>query len=71
MNKIIEYVSKINEVELDEVEPLTHVFDHKIEGRPDKIDNCLSRDEAFKNAPEIEDDLFKVPPVMGEKAKSG
>lgn len=70
MNDILEYVSQINEVDLDEIEPLIHVFDHNIKGRSDEIMGCSEQKESFKNAPEIEDDLFKVPPVMGEKVKS-
>lgn len=70
MNKILKYVSQINEVNLDEVDPLTHVFDTSIQGRQDKVGNCLNPKEVFLNVPEKEDSLIKVPPVLKKKSKS-
>ena len=70
MNKILKYVSQINEVNLDEVDPLTHIFDISIHGRQDKTGNCLNPQEVFLNAPDKEESLFKVPPVLEKKSKS-
>jgi aspartyl-tRNA(Asn)/glutamyl-tRNA(Gln) amidotransferase subunit C len=40
--------------------PIKNVF------RPDVIIPCLERDEVLAQAPDVEDDRFRVPRILGE-----
>jgi len=70
LNDIINYVSKLNEVELDDVEPLYNVLDKNISGRKDEIQNSVNTEELLKNAPNRFGDFFKVPSVLNGKKES-
>ena len=70
LNEIVKYVSKLDEVELDDVEPLFHVLDKTISGRNDEVQPSFEIEELLKNAPDKFGDFFKVPPVIKGKKKS-
>lgn len=64
VNRMVQYVKKIQEINTDDVEPTTHgnrVYDVL---RKDEPKTWELRDKALDNAPEIEDDHFKVPSVI-------
>jgi aspartyl-tRNA(Asn)/glutamyl-tRNA(Gln) amidotransferase subunit C len=63
LNKILEYMDKINELELEGVEPLENINDTENVFREDEAEKCLTKEEALKNAPAKTDDFFKVPKV--------
>jgi aspartyl-tRNA(Asn)/glutamyl-tRNA(Gln) amidotransferase subunit C len=62
LNAILEAVSKVSELELADVPPTSHPLDLVNVSRPDEAMPSLSLDEVFANAPEREDDHFRVPP---------
>jgi aspartyl-tRNA(Asn)/glutamyl-tRNA(Gln) amidotransferase subunit C len=62
LNAILEAVSKVSELELADVPPTSHPLDLVNVSRPDEARPSLSLDEVFANAPEREDDHFRVPP---------
>jgi aspartyl-tRNA(Asn)/glutamyl-tRNA(Gln) amidotransferase subunit C len=62
LNAILEAVSKVSELELADVPPTSHPLDLVNVSRPDEATPSLSLDEVFANAPEREDDHFRVPP---------
>jgi aspartyl-tRNA(Asn)/glutamyl-tRNA(Gln) amidotransferase subunit C len=64
MNKILEYMELLNEVDTSEVEPLDHVIELESRLRPDQAGEPLSHDEAMKNAPDADSDYFRVPRVI-------
>ena len=70
LDRIVDYVSLLNEVELKDVDPLYHVLDQNISGREDIIGKSLITSELLKNAPDTKDNLFKVPPVIVGKKQS-
>jgi len=70
LNEIVKYVSKLDEVELDDVKPLFHILDKTISGRNDEIQPSFEIEELLKNAPDKFGDFFKVPPVIKGKKKS-
>ena len=63
LNRILEYMDKINELDLEGVEPLENINNTENVFREDKAEKCLTKEEALKNAPAKMDDFFKVPKV--------
>ncbi|NPA35155.1 MAG: Asp-tRNA(Asn)/Glu-tRNA(Gln) amidotransferase subunit GatC [Chlorobi bacterium] len=66
MSQIIDLVNKLNELNLDEVEPLTHISQHLQEGRNDEPQNPLDKRIVLENAPLSDSDYIKVPPVINK-----
>ena len=64
MNKIIGFVDKINELELEGVEPLIYLTEEENVLRADEIREQVTKDEALKNAPDRDTDYFRVPKVL-------
>jgi aspartyl-tRNA(Asn)/glutamyl-tRNA(Gln) amidotransferase subunit C len=62
LSAILEAVSKVSELELDDVPPTSHPLDLVNVLRPDEPRPSLSLDDVFANAPEREGDAFRVPP---------
>ena len=65
LNKILEYVEKLNELDTSEVEPLSHVIDLKNVDREDVVNQTLTADDMLKNAPSKTEKFFRVPKVIG------
>lgn len=61
LSSILEHVERINELDLDGVEPTSHVVDVENVLRPDEPRPCLSRERALENAPDATDEGFRVP----------
>ena len=64
MNQMLDYMDQINELDLEEVEPLSHVLDQVNVTREDKPALSLRRDDALKNAPKADGEHFIVPTVV-------
>ena len=64
LHKMIVFVEKLGELDLDEVQPLLHITDEVNSFREDEIKGSVSRDEALKNAPLHDNQYFKVPKVI-------
>ena len=64
LQKMIQFVEKLNELDLDGVEPLLHMSDEVNVLRNDVINGSVSRADALKNAPLHDDQFFKVPKVI-------
>lgn len=63
---VLDYVGKLNELDLEGVEPLYHASDHHSVTREDESQPGLTPDQALANAPGRQDDFFKVPKVLGD-----
>lgn len=63
LNEILDYFSKINEVDTDDVPPTYHVIDLVNVYREDKIQRFLM-DDPLKNAPKKENRYFKSPRIV-------
>ena len=66
LGAILGYVQKLDELDLDGVEPLYHPGDQHSVTRDDTPGPALSVDEALSNAPDRAGDFFKVPRVLGD-----
>ncbi|MTI86793.1 MAG: Asp-tRNA(Asn)/Glu-tRNA(Gln) amidotransferase subunit GatC [Balneolaceae bacterium] len=64
MNKILEYMELLNEVDTSNVAPLEHVIELDSRLRTDKAEKPLDHDDALKNAPDADSDYFRVPKVI-------
>ena len=62
LNDILEAVSKVSELDLSDVPPTSHPLEVVNVWEEDEPQPCLPVEEALANAPEREDDFFKVPP---------
>ena len=62
LNAILEAVSKVSELELDDVPPTSHPLDVVNVFGGDDPRPSLPLDDVFANAPAHEDNLFRVPP---------
>jgi aspartyl-tRNA(Asn)/glutamyl-tRNA(Gln) amidotransferase subunit C len=65
MNKILQYVDKLNELDTSGIEPLSHVIDLKNVDREDAVNQTLTSDDILGNAPAKTEKFFRVPKVIG------
>lgn len=64
MNRILEYMETLNELDTSDVEPLEHVTEMNARFRKDEAKEPLSHEDALKNAPDADSDYFRVPRVI-------
>ena len=64
LQRMIHFVEKLNELNLDGVEPLLHIPDENNVLRDDVVKGELSREQALKNAPRQNSEFFQVPKVI-------
>jgi len=65
LGAILEAVGKVSELDLADVEPMTHPLDLVNEWAEDEPRPSLPREEALANAPDPVDGAFRVPAVGG------
>lgn len=61
LSGILEHVEKIGELELDGVEPTSHVIDVQNVLREDVPGESLPRERALEGAPDVAEGGFRVP----------
>lgn len=64
LQRMIGFVEKLNELNLDTVEPMLFMSDEINVLRDDEIKGSITREEALKNAPFHDGKFFKVPKVI-------
>jgi aspartyl-tRNA(Asn)/glutamyl-tRNA(Gln) amidotransferase subunit C len=64
LNKILEYMEKLNELDTSNVEPLAQVIPLSNVFREDAVKPSSPVTEVLKNAPAKTDKFFKVPKVI-------
>ena len=64
LNKILEYIDQLNELNLDNIEPLENINETENVLRKDEIKIWLTNEEALRNAPSKTGKFFKVPKVL-------
>ncbi len=64
MNKILEWMEKLNEVDTSQVEPIRHMSVEVNVLRDDEIGEPIGHKEALFNAPNKDSDYFRVPKVL-------
>ena len=64
LQKMIQFVEKLNELDTTGVEPLLHMSSNVNILRADEVKGSISREEGLKNAPVHDEQFFKVPKVI-------
>ena len=64
MGRMLDYIDKLNELDTQGVEPVSHIFPINNVFRDDVVENGDDRDNILKNAPETKDGCFKVPKTV-------
>ena len=62
--RVLEHATRLNEVNVDGVEPAAHVFPTFSVFREDEPRDSLTQEEALSNAPRAANGLFIVPKVV-------
>ena len=64
LDRILQYMEKLSQVDTSRVEPLAHVVDIVNAFREDQVTNRPSADGLLANAPGREKNFFKVPKII-------
>ena len=64
LNKILNWMDKLNELNTDHVEPLIHMTEEVNIMREDVAKNTVTHEEGLRNAPKKDSDYFRVPKVL-------
>ncbi len=64
LQKMIQFVEKLNELDTTGVEPLLHMSGNVNVLREDEVKGSISREEGLKNAATHDEQFFKVPKVI-------
>ena len=64
LNSIFEFIEKLNELNTNNVEPLTSVAETTLRLRSDEVKSKNIREQIIKNSPEDNEDFFVVPKVV-------
>ena len=66
LGDILQYMDLLSEVDTEKVEPMAHALDVSDVFRVDQIRPSIDRDEALANAPNRDDECYRVPAVLGD-----
>lgn len=66
LNLVLNYANRLNEINTDNVEPLTHILPVYNVFRDDNTAPSSPRDEMMANGSLVEDGQYKVPKIMQE-----
>ncbi len=64
MSRMLAYIDKLNELDTENIEPMSHIFPIHNVFREDIVVNGDDRENMLKNAPESKDGAFKVPKTV-------
>jgi aspartyl-tRNA(Asn)/glutamyl-tRNA(Gln) amidotransferase subunit C len=64
LGKILSHIESMNQLDTDNINPMSHVFDLKNVFREDIITNTNNREELLSNAPAKKDGCFMVPKTV-------
>ncbi len=67
LSRVLDYISKLNELNVDDVEPMAHPFDVTNVLREDVEQPGLSVEAALANAPKQMSPFFEVPKVISSE----
>jgi len=64
LNSIFEFIEKLNELNTENVEPLTSVANTTLRFRKDEVESKNIREKILSNSPDNNKDFFVVPKVV-------
>ena len=65
MERMLDYIDKLNELDTTGVEPMSHVFPVNNVFREDVVTNGDNKEATLANAPLRKEDSFEVPKTIG------
>ena len=65
MQKMLDYVEKLDELDTDGVEPLSHIFGDENVFRDDVVTNGDNKEALLANAPKEKEGQYQVPKTIG------
>ncbi len=63
-NTILGFIEQLNEVDVDNVEPMTSVTPMRLKRRVDEVTDGNQQDKVLANAPDAREGFFAVPKVV-------
>ena len=69
LQKMIGFVEKLNELDLENIEPLTDVVKVSNVYREDEVQGTLDKADALRNAPFHDGNFFRVPKMINKKSE--
>lgn len=64
LSTILEYAGRLRSIDTQTISPTSSVLSLKSVLRPDEPHIGLTQDELFRNAPCVDQERFRVPPVL-------
>jgi aspartyl-tRNA(Asn)/glutamyl-tRNA(Gln) amidotransferase subunit C len=64
LGSIIQYIEKLNELDTESVEPTAHILPLHNVFREDAVQPSLPREMALQNAPERNEQFYRVPKII-------
>ncbi len=64
LDRILDYMDKLNELDTENVEPMSHAVDVVNVLRPDRAVNQPRTEDLLRNAPARDDDFLSVPKII-------
>ena len=65
MQKMLDYVEKLDELDTEGVEPLSHIFGDQNVFREDVVTNGDNKEAMLTNAPKAKEGQYQVPKTIG------
>ena len=64
LNAILKFVDQLNEVKIDNVEPLSSTVEQKLIQRDDEVKKMNEKKDILSNSPKENEDFYVVPKVI-------
>ena len=64
LNDVLKFMDKLNELDTQGIEPTAHVLEINNVFREDIVEESFEVEDILSNAPDREDDYFKVPSIL-------
>jgi len=65
LSNILDHISKLQELDTSKVQPMSSVVVEQSRLREDEPGAAMPRADLLSGAPQVSDDQFRVPPVLG------
>jgi aspartyl-tRNA(Asn)/glutamyl-tRNA(Gln) amidotransferase subunit C len=67
LGAVLDHAGDVEALDVEGVEPTAHPYELVNVLRADVVEPSLDRDEVLREAPSVEHNQFRVPPILGEE----
>jgi aspartyl-tRNA(Asn)/glutamyl-tRNA(Gln) amidotransferase subunit C len=67
LGAVLDHARDVEALDVEGVEPTAHPYELVNVVRDDVVEPSLDRDEVLREAPAVEQQQFRVPPILGEE----